>query len=165
MNFNIFNSIILGGVIQGLIFGAVVLCSKKFKHRSVYFLTILIILFSFNNLQYYLVDIDFIDYNELFANYYFPWADFTPILLYFYVVSFLYPEKRIHKRTKWLFSLFVIHLIISTLYKPLIRIEQKSVQLDELVYNLRYYTAYYAELMTSMFSVCVIVILFIKIRN
>jgi hypothetical protein len=79
---------------------------KKYKNKSVYFLTALIVLYSLNNMQYYLQDINWIDYDELFKSYYFPWVEFTSPLLYFYVVTYLFPEKKINPKSKWLFSLF-----------------------------------------------------------
>lgn len=165
MNFNIYNSIILAGVIQGFIFGAIVLLSKKYKSKSVYFLIALIVTYSLNNLQYYLVDIGVINYDELFTRYYFPWVEFTPVLLYFYVVSFLFPEKRISKKAKWLFSLFALHFLISTTYKILVKVESKSESTVKLIDDLRYYSAYYAEIVTALFSVCVLIGLFMKIKS
>ncbi|MCF6280237.1 MAG: AraC family transcriptional regulator [Flavobacteriaceae bacterium] len=165
MNFNIFNSIIFAGVIQGLVFGAVVFLSKKYKSKSVYFLTTLIILYSFNNLQYYFVDIELINYEELFKSFYFPWVEFTSPLLYFYVVTYLFPEKKINPKSKWLFSLFGLHFIISSTYKILVRVESKTDGLEKLVAYLRYYVAYYAELVTALFGIVVLVILFNTINN
>ncbi|MGC4040664.1 MAG: hypothetical protein QM710_07760 [Flavobacterium sp.] len=54
-HFDIFNSIVLGGIIQGLIFGIVVFTSKKYRDISTLLLATLIVVFSLNNLQYYLV--------------------------------------------------------------------------------------------------------------
>jgi len=165
LNFNIYNSIILAGVIQGLIFGLIVFLSKKYKNKSVYFLVALIVIYSFNNLQYYLVDIKIISYDELFKSFYFPWVELTSALLYYYVVTFLFPEKGINPKVKWLFSLFGLHFIISTTYKILVRIESKTVGLEKLVTNLRYYIAYYAELVTALFGIVVLVILFKIIKE
>lgn len=165
MNFNIYNSIILAGVIQGLIFGAIVFMSKRYNHKSVYFLVAMIVTYSLNNLQYYLVDIGWIDYDEFYRNYYFPWVEFTPALLCFYVVSFLYPEEKINRKAKWLFSVFALHFFVSIAYKVFIRVEQKSEYIDTVIENLRYYSAYYAELVTGLFSICILFVLFFKIKN
>lgn len=164
MSFNIFNSIILAGVIQGLVFGFIVFLSKKYKSKSVYFLATLIVTYSINNLQYYLVDIGLINYDELFKSYYFPWVEFTPALLYFYLVSFLFPEKGINKKEKWLLLLFSIHFIVTIVYKMLVRIESKSDAIEQLVTDLRTYIAYYAELVNAIFSICVLIVLFFKIK-
>lgn len=165
MNFNIFNSIILAGVIQGFIFGAVVLWSKKYKHKSVLFLVALIVTYSLNNLQYYIVDIGWIDYDKLFADYYFPWVEFTPVLLYFYVISFLFSGKKIPRKSKWLLSLFAFHFLVSCSYKVLLRINPKSEFFEQLTNSLRYYTAFYAELVTALVCICLIVVLFFKINK
>ncbi|XMO87072.1 helix-turn-helix domain-containing protein [Algibacter sp. AS12] len=165
MNFNIYNSIILAGVIQGLIFGAVVLFSKKYKHRSVYFLVSIIVVYSLNNLQYYFVDIGVIDYDEFFKTYYFPWAELVLPLLYYYVLSFLFPEKKGTDTSKWLLSIFALHFLVSTVYKVLVRLNFKSEFLEQLMDGLRYYSAYYAELITGLLGVFVIVVLFFKIKD
>ncbi|WP_047545503.1 helix-turn-helix domain-containing protein [Psychroserpens sp. Hel_I_66] len=164
MNYNIYNSIILAGVIQGLIFGAVVFLSEKYNHKSVYFLATIIVTYSFNNLQYYFVDIGLIDYDTFFKYYYFPWAELVPALLYFYVLSFLFPENKNSKKSKWLLSLFGLHFLISTVYKVLVRINSKSEFLEQLTGVLRYYSAYYAELVTGLLGICILVILFFKIK-
>ncbi|WP_178989587.1 helix-turn-helix domain-containing protein [Winogradskyella schleiferi] len=165
MNFNIYNSIILAGVIQGLIFGAVVLFSKKYNHKSVYFLVTMIVIYSLNNLQYYFVDIGVFDYNEFFKNYYFPWAELVPALLYFYVLSFLFPEKKNSNKSRWLLLLFGLHFLISAVYKVLVRINSKLEFLEQLKDGLRYYSAYYAELVTGLLGICVLVVLFFKIKD
>lgn len=130
-----------------------------------YFLVTIIVTYSFNNLQYYLVDIGFINYDEFYRNYYFPWVEFTPALLYFYVVSFLFLEEKISRKSKWLLSLFGLHFLVSVLYKILVRVESKSEYIEQLAFSLRYYSAYYAELVTGLFSICVLTVLFFKIKN
>lgn len=165
MNFNIYNSIILAGVIQGFIFGAIVLLSKKYRHKSVYFLVTIIVTYSLNNLQYYLVDIGLINYDEFYRNFYFPWVELTPVLLYFYVLSFLFPDEKIHRKAKWLLLLFGLHFVVSVVYKVFIRVESNSEGIAQLVDNLRYYSAYCAELVTGSFSVCLLVVLFFKIKD
>lgn len=139
--------------------------SKKYRHISVYFLVTIIVTYSLNNLQYYLVDIGLINYDEFYRNYYFPWVELTPVLLYFYVVSFLFPEKKINRKAKWLWSLFGLHFLVSLLYKVLIRVESTSKDIDYLTGSLRYYSAYYAELVTGLFSICILIVLFFKIKN
>lgn len=89
MNFNIYNSIILAGIIQGLIFGIAVLFSKKYKSKGIYFLTALIIGISLDNLQFLLVDIGLIDYDFLYNYFFFSWSTLLPILMLMYGKSVL----------------------------------------------------------------------------
>ncbi|MFD2823223.1 helix-turn-helix domain-containing protein [Lacinutrix iliipiscaria] len=165
MNFNIYNSLILAGVIQGIIFTLVVLLTKRYKSKSVYFLAALILTYSFSNLQYYLQDIRYVDYTELFSTFYVPWSDLTPALLYCYVISYLYPSRKITKKELLFFSLFVFTFIISTIYKISVRIEPKSETLENITLHLRYYIAYYADLIAATFSIITLVIVFTIINK
>ncbi|MDT0557024.1 AraC family transcriptional regulator [Ichthyenterobacterium sp. W332] len=159
MNFNIFNSIILAGVIQGIIFGAVVLWSKKYKHKSVFFLASLIITYSLSNFQFYLQDISYLTYEELFRTIYMPWADLTPALLYFYVIFYLYPKRKILKKEYLLFLPFSFTVVLGVLYKVFIRVENKSEPLIYVTAFIRNYVAYYTEIISAILSIIVIVVL------
>jgi hypothetical protein len=55
MNFNLYNSLMLVGAVQGLIFASIVFLSKKYRKRSNYFLAALILCVALNVLQYYLL--------------------------------------------------------------------------------------------------------------
>lgn len=117
VKFNIYNSLILAGVIQGLIFAAVVLLSKKYRHRSVYFLTALIVTFSLSIFQYYLTDTKLVSFKTLYDIIFVPFAPLNPVLLYLYVYTFLYPENRITKSQKLLFIPFVFFFLITIVFK------------------------------------------------
>ncbi len=161
LNFNVYNSLILAGVIQGLIFGAVVLLSKKYKHKSVYFLTAIIIIYSLSNLQFYLQDINLISYTELFDNYFVPWGNAIPALLYLYVVSFLDPQRQIARNEKLLFIPFLFSLAISIFYKLIKWLELN----EELLSGVMLYMETYDELISALFHIIIIVVLLVKIKN
>ena len=117
MNFTIYNSLILLGVIQGFIFGAIVLLSKKFKSRSTYYLIALIIGFSYNNLQFYLSDAGFITGHQMYRYFYIPMASLYPVFIWFYVQTFLYPEKRFPGRMKLLYAPFTFFFLVTLIFK------------------------------------------------
>jgi len=164
LNFNVFNSIILAGIIQGIIFGLIVLWSKKYRHKSVYFLVTLIIVYSLSNFQYYLQDIGFFSYEELFRTIYMPWADLTPALLYFYVVFYLYPKHSITLKEYLLFFPFVFTTLLSVLYKIFSRIDDRSEFLTEIAAFVRNYIAYYTEMISALVALIVIFTLFKRIK-
>lgn len=58
LNFNIFNVIILTGIIHGFIFCLIILISKKLNSKTNYFLAFTILCLVFSNLQYWLIDIN-----------------------------------------------------------------------------------------------------------
>lgn len=120
MNFNLFNTLILVGTIQGFIFGGAVFFFKKYRSRANYFLMALIIVVSMNNLQYYLRDIGYLDYRELMGIYYIPYASLNCSFLYLYVLSLLHPKRTLTIKNKLLFAPFVFFLIATTFYKMMI---------------------------------------------
>lgn len=98
-NFNIFNSLILAGIIQGLIFGIVVASSKKYRATSTLLLAALIVVFSLNNLQYYLATTWLVRNRYLYGISWTPGQLVMGPLLYFYGLKVLYPEKAIPRKT------------------------------------------------------------------
>lgn len=118
MNFNIFNIIIISGVIQGFLFTAVVLSSKKYRAKSTLFLALLIFTYSLGNLQYMLPDIGAMPMLEMYKYVYLPLATIIPVLIYLYVVKFLFPERRI-KGKLWLYLPFLISMVVTIVYRLL----------------------------------------------
>lgn len=117
LNFNLYNSIILAGLVQGLIFGIIVFLSPKYKVTSTRFLAGLIIAFSLNNLSYYIFDIWLISKQDFFLYYYFPNALLSPALMYFYVKTYLNPEVNLQKREYLLFIPFLVFLFALITYR------------------------------------------------
>lgn len=98
-SFNIFNSLILGGIVQGFIFGAVVATSKKYRDTSTLILAVLIVIFSLNNLQYYVADARIFRLRYLYGYTWTPLQLLMGPLFYFYGLKLLHPEKPIPKKT------------------------------------------------------------------
>ena len=117
LNYNIYNSLILAGIVQGIIFGFAALQHPSLRHRSSYFLLAVVLVYSLSNLQFYLCDIGWLSYEALFRYFYVPWGNLVPPLLYFYVLNYLDPERRIKSVEKWLFAPFLMSLLISLVYK------------------------------------------------
>lgn len=98
-DFNIYNSLILAGIIQGLVFGVVVFFSKKYKHTGTMLLAALIVLFSLNNFIYYLCDTRLIKASWSYTHIWTPGQLFMGPLLYFYGLKLLLPDQPIPKKT------------------------------------------------------------------
>lgn len=94
MNFNLYNSLMLVGAVQGLIFASIVFLSKKYRKRSNYFLAALILCVALNVLQYYLLKTKILTAQEFFGIFYIPFSTLTIVIYYFYVLTFLYPERK-----------------------------------------------------------------------
>jgi AraC-like DNA-binding protein len=160
LNFNVFNSVILAGVIQGFVFGGLVLFSAKYKHKSVYFLTALIIVYSLNNLMWYLEDVSFISTDKLYSHYYIPFNYLLPPLLYFYVSTYLNKDHVITKKETLLWLPFIISFSLSILYKAL-----SAKGMNSFTEGLRMYLEAYDELLSALFHSSMIVVLFKVLKN
>lgn len=98
-HFNIVNSIILGGIIQGFIFGYIVFTSKKYRAPATFLLATLIVVFSLNNLNYYLASTWLVKNRYLYGITWTPGQLIMGPLLYLYGLKILYPEKSIPRKT------------------------------------------------------------------
>lgn len=123
MGFNIYNILIIAGVIQGFIFTAVVLFNKKYHAKSTYFLVALIFCYSVGNLMYILPDIGTIPLLNMYAYIYLPLAAIDAPILYYYVVLFLNPSKKISLLEKMLFLPFITFLIITLYFRLKVYLE------------------------------------------
>ena len=119
MNFNIYNSLIMAGIVQGFVFGFLVAFSKKYKSDATYFLAAIILIFSLNNLQYYLVDTDIITADTFFEIVFVPYQLLVAPLLLFYGLKMMYPEKPLTFRNKLTLIPFVIGFLLTISYKIL----------------------------------------------
>ncbi|MDY0088891.1 MAG: helix-turn-helix transcriptional regulator [Flavobacteriaceae bacterium] len=126
MKFNIFNSLILAGAIQGIVFAAIVLLSGKYRNRSVYFLTSLIFSFSLSIFQYYLSDTRLVSFQTLYDTIFMPFAPLNPVLFYLYVFTFLYSDRKISNKQKLLFIPFAFFLLISIIFKLIVLFDLDS---------------------------------------
>jgi AraC-like DNA-binding protein len=89
LNFNIFNIIIISGVIQGIIFSVLVLTQKKNRTNNTFFLGLVVLFLSFSNLQYWLSDTYIILNKPNFSFIFVPWQWLIMPMFYLYVYKFL----------------------------------------------------------------------------
>jgi AraC-like DNA-binding protein len=120
MHFNIYNSLILAGVIQGIIFGLVVPFSERYKAKSTLFLVALIVSYSLGNLQYLLPDIGKMSLQYMYSFVYLPLASIMAPLFYFYVTFFIDPDRKHTRFEKLLFLPFLVFLVITIVFRILI---------------------------------------------
>lgn len=161
LNFNLFNSLILAGLLQGLVFGIIVFLNKKYKVTSTRYLAALIIAFSVNNLSYYLLDIKLISRESFFLFYYFPNALLSPPLMYCYVKTYLKPELQITKSDYFLFLPFALFSSASILYKVAVLFDYNNPAFYDFIYSL----PMLAELVGIVFTQIILIFLFVKVRQ
>lgn len=111
-NLNIYNIIIVLGIIHGLIFGSILIINKKLKSRTNFYLSLTVFALAFSNLQYWLKDVNL--YPSLK---YLPFIPFEFLMLpffYFFVKSFLDREISRYEKIILLsfFPFFIIYQYI-----------------------------------------------------
>lgn len=113
----IINTIILAGAIQGFIFSGFAFFSKKYKSLANFFLGMLILTFSYHNLQNYLIVANIFSEDAYFRIFYIPFTTVFLTLFYLYIKYFLYPKNKIQKKDYYLFIPFLIAFTESVLEK------------------------------------------------
>ncbi|MEM7185708.1 MAG: helix-turn-helix transcriptional regulator [Bacteroidota bacterium] len=131
MNFNIWNSLILAGVIQGLLFGLVFLFNRKYRSKSTYYLIAWIVTYSLSNLQYYLLDTGVVDVIAFYDYIYIAWPLLMSPLIIMYGHTLLYPGRKISWGERLLFLPFLAVLLLGITYKILRAMEFKHAGLSE----------------------------------
>lgn len=117
MNFNIYNILIIAGVIQGFIFTIIFLYNRKYHSKSTFFLVTLIFCYTIGNLSYILPDIGAMTLESMYNYLYLPLAAIDSPLIYFYVAYFLYPSKKMKWTDKLLFVPFIISLSLTIYFR------------------------------------------------
>jgi AraC-like DNA-binding protein len=90
-NFNIFNLIIISGVIHGFIFSGLVLSRKKVKNN--FFLALTVLFLSLSNLQYFIIDTNLTEVYPVFGYLFIPWQWLILPMFYFYVQKTINAKK------------------------------------------------------------------------
>lgn len=146
INFNLCNLLIAAGSIQGFIFSIVVICNRKYKSNSNFYLSLLIAAISLNNLYYWFIDINYISNLENYKLFYIPWALLITPMYYFFVISYLNKKKVKLKFNNYLIFPFyvflLLHISISS-SKTFFNLNEKIylIFIDYLYYTEEYFSA------------------------
>jgi AraC-like DNA-binding protein len=120
-NLNIYNLLIFAGIIQGLIFGFVVLFGKKYTSKASSYLAIAMLLLSLSNLQYWLIDTKTVEKYSFLKYIYIPWHWLIMPFFYLFVYHYLQQKKSINSKIKlFLFTPFFLVsfvIILQLVYK------------------------------------------------
>jgi AraC-like DNA-binding protein len=162
MNFNIYNTIIIAGIFQGIIFVTVVLCSKKFRSKSTLFLATLVFCYSLSNVIYIIPDIGLIPLIEAYHYFFIPLAPLIPVLIYFYVLFFLNPIRKLSYNDKLLFVPFIFFLAIFLAFKFAVLFG--SLKTTELTPSFLFWIRC-NEIFSVLYSIVLLVLILIKVYN
>ncbi|MBC8753946.1 helix-turn-helix transcriptional regulator [Kordia sp. YSTF-M3] len=124
LNLNIYNLLIFAGIIQGFIFGIIVLSSKKYNNRASFCLAFVMLLMSLSNLQYWLIDTKTAEKYSFIKFTYIPWHWLIMPFFYIFVYLYIQRKEKLSKKIKlYLFVPFFVVLsivFIQLIYKFLI---------------------------------------------
>lgn len=112
LNLNVFNIIIISGVIHGVVFSCLVLSQKRFITGNTKYLGLVVLFLSFSNLQYWILDTKVIDIYPILKYIYIPWHWLVLPMFYFYVKRFIGRKPLNKKRIYTLTAPFLIVLLI-----------------------------------------------------
>ncbi len=162
MNFNIFNIIIITGIIQGFIFVLIVLLSKKYQSKSTLLLSGLIFSYSASMLIYILPDIGLISLIEAYRYLFIPFASIIPVLIYSYVIYFLNPSYKFSLIHKLMYLPFTVFLSVFVVYKFIILFEIEDANTVTPAFR---FWVYFNEIFSVLYSIIILGILLIKVFN
>ena len=111
LNLNIFNILIISGVVHGIIFSFSVTSQKKNRTKNTLYLALVVLFLSLSNLQYWVLDTGLIDRYPIIKFIYIPWHWLVLPMFYMYVKRFLSVVKITNKTKLILLSPFFICFI------------------------------------------------------
>ncbi|RMA66431.1 helix-turn-helix transcriptional regulator [Ulvibacter antarcticus] len=164
MDLDIYSSLIIAGVIQGLFLSLFILLINKHKTRAAFYLGLLLLCLSVSNLQDFLWEAAIItkDTHNLI---YLPFSFLEPPFLYFFVVIFLYPEHSIRGVEKLLYIPFLIVILGALSYKlgilffPTDHIFNQS--MDSFMFNVDGY----GDVVNIVMALLVIIVSLVELRR
>ena len=161
LNFNIFNIIIISGVIQGIIFSVLVLTQKKYRTNNTIFLGLTVLFLSLSNLQYWLSDTYIILNQPNFSFVFVPWQWLIMPMFYLYVYKFLGQGKVTFKMSALLIGPFIVvfSIHLSTLFNGLIHDHpiQIPMHIEQGIYLYMEYFSFVFNIIVLFFSLRLII--------
>ncbi|CAM3259841.1 helix-turn-helix domain-containing protein [Aequorivita lipolytica] len=116
MELNFYSSLVIAGIIQGVFLTFYILLLAKYRTRASIYLGLLILIITLSILQELLWEIGFVtslEYYLLFVPYSFAEA----ALFFFFVMTFLYPDRKNTRVEKLFYLPFIIVLLASLIFK------------------------------------------------
>jgi AraC-like DNA-binding protein len=159
LNLNIYNIIILMGILQGLVFSFAILFTKKYYSKTNSFLAYTVLSLSFSNLQYWMIDSNLVKSFPVLGMLRIP-CDFLMIPMFYFFVNH-YLERKITRRHKLLLCLpFIIDFVFQ-----IINTINTTIFHDQLINHNIVYTYLVIEESFSMCFSAILIILTIRIVN
>lgn len=157
LNFNIFNVVIISGVIQGFIFSLIVLAQKKYVTNNTVYLGLIVLFLSLSNLQYWLLDTKLANAYPIIKLIFIPWHWLVLPMFYLYVHKFI-GRKKLSYKTKFslllpFFIILFIHLVYAFLTHSYDNINKIESHFQRGIYV-------YLEFLSFIFNVIIMVLVY-----
>jgi AraC-like DNA-binding protein len=91
----VFNTILITGVIYGFIFNAIIFLSRKRKDKPIFFLNLVVLFITLNNLQALLIDLEFSSTIVYIKHLKVPWYFLCMPLFYVFLVHYSKIDKKV----------------------------------------------------------------------
>ena len=155
LNFNVFNILIVAGVIHGFIFSVIIILNKNLKSNTNNFLAFTILSLSLSNFQYWLIDTNIIPRHLYEQNvvWYIPFEFLILPFFYFFVKSFI--NQTILKKEVLLIFSPLVFSIIYLMIRNLLSSEILVVKFLNII----------VEYVSIIFSIVLIILIFIILKN
>jgi AraC-like DNA-binding protein len=108
----IFNFIIIAGIVQGFIFIIATTLSKRGRHKSVIFLNLVVLFLTLNNFQICLVDNNYVAVNFYVRKMLIPWYMLILPSFYTFLMNYLQVENKIYSFVRISVALFLIEIFV-----------------------------------------------------
>jgi len=161
LNFGFLNSIILAGILQGFFFGTLYLYSKKYKSEDIRYLALLILSFSYNNLQFYISDIGLITGAMMYKTLYIPMGTLIPVFIYFYVLEF---TNSLHK-SKGKKLLYFLPFLIFTLNVFIYKVWSIFAQPTNIPYYIFKFINDVQSIFSAAYTLVLLLLSYIQVRR
>ncbi|GAA3613170.1 helix-turn-helix domain-containing protein [Flavivirga amylovorans] len=116
LSFNIYNLIIISGVVHGIIFSLIILGQKKYITNNTIYLGLTVLFLSLSNFQYWLIDTEIANKYKFLSYIFVPWHWLILPMFYLYVHKFIGRKKLNFKIKSLLVLPFFIILLVHIIY-------------------------------------------------
>ncbi|MEP0262662.1 AraC family transcriptional regulator [Dokdonia sp.] len=164
MEFSFLYSLVFAGIIQGIFSSIFILSFKRKRSKASIYLGLLILCITLTNLQYTLDELDIISW-DLFNLIYIPYLFLLAPLLYFFIVYFLYPERKIKKVEFLLYLPLVLFSGITIVYKVVALATGRTANYDADQAEIANLIDVYGDFVNIPTLLFTILLLFIHIKN
>lgn len=158
MEINFYSSLVITGIVQGFFLSLFILLFSKHKTRASIYLGLLILCITLSNLQELLWEIGLFTNHEYYF-WYLPYSFAEAALMYFFVMTFLYPDRKNTRIEKLLYLPFVLMIPITLLFKLGFLLWESQHPFNKFMYAIVDFIDAYGDFLSIFLTIFVLVLL------